>query len=122
MERVDWILAQEVIEEIGRGFGLDDQLSLTTLRRSSWLNLLREHGKLRLSDHSATVAVVVTPDVWRQIEELAAAMKIMLDQSDQTEDADLDRLWSHRVRHERRPAGGEAERLRALLEEDAPRD
>lgn len=115
---VDPVSVQQAAKEVGRGFRIDDQVSLTALRRSAWLQQLAERGKLRLSDHATTVGVVVTPDVWRRVEELVDAVNVLLQR---LEEEDIERLWQERAEHARRPADMEGGRLLALLGGDETR-
>jgi len=118
LEGVDPLSVQVAVEEVRRGFRVDDHVTLTTLRRSPWLGLLRERGKLQLTDHSETVGVVVSPETWRQVEVLADTVRSLLDQLEAQE---VERLWSDRLIHARKPADLEGPRLLALLEQDDAR-
>ena len=107
---------EEAMREVDRGFRLEDQLTLTKMRRSSWVGLLERRGKLRLSDHTSTIGVVVTPSLWHAIEELVDAVKILVEQADR---AEIERLYLARVGHERKPAEQASRELLALLQADA---
>ena len=96
------------VERLLGGFGLDDQVSLTELRQSQWLERLRRAGKLRLVERNEPVGVIVSAELWRQLEHLAEQLAALEDALEQEE---IDRLWGERLTHTRRPAPEEAEKL-----------
>lgn len=104
----------ETLDKLLGGFGLDDQVSLTELRQSRWLQRLRRSGKLRLVERNQPVAVIVTAEVWRQLERLAQHVSAVEDALEQQE---IDRLWGERLSHPRRPAPEEARKLLERLQE-----
>ena len=98
----------EQVEKLLGGFGLDDQVSLTELRQSRWLQRLRQAGKLRLVDRNEPVGVIVSAELWRQLERLAQRVAALAEALEQQE---IDQLWGGRLTHTRRPAPEEAGKL-----------
>lgn len=101
--------ARDALLEVGRGFGLADDVSLSELRSSAWLERLRKVHKMRLMSRSQTVGVVVDPAVWQALE---AAVQDVL------EDMLIEEQWGDRVDHERRPASVAGPALMKALETD----
>ncbi|MDA8347043.1 MAG: hypothetical protein M0Z66_16495 [Thermaerobacter sp.] len=107
MKRVSTL---DALLEVQRGFALrEDDVSLTELRSSAWIEKLARSKKLRLLARNQTVGVVVDPAVWEVLETVA---------EDVLEDLLIDEAWGDRVGHERLPAGVAARRLLELLQED----
>lgn len=99
--------AQQVEKLLG-GFGLNDQVSMTELRQSDWLERLRRAGKLRLVQRNEPVGVILSAQVWQQLELLAQRVAALEEALEQQE---VDRLWGDRLAHPRRPAPEEATKL-----------
>lgn len=114
MREVDPVQVYEILEEVDRGFRLEDHINLTQVRRSSWIDILRERGKLQLSDRADTVAVVVTPEIWRGVEELVDLVHALVEQMEQRE---IEELWLERVNTDRKPADVAGMELLAVLKE-----
>lgn len=98
----------EQVERLLGGFGLDDQVSLTELRQSQWLQRLRRSGKLRLVERNQPVGVMLSARLWRQLERLAQRVAALEEALEQHE---VDQLWGERLAHPRRPAPEEASKL-----------
>lgn len=96
------------VEKLLDGFRPEDQVSLTELRQSQWLRHLRRAGKLRLVEGNEPVGVIVSAELWQQIERLAQQLAAIQDAVEQEE---IDRLWGERLTHTRRSAGEEAGKL-----------
>lgn len=106
--------AHEALEEVRQGFDLDDQVTLTQLRRSSWTKRLEVRGKLRLAGHNETIGVVLSPRLWRGVQDLADYAAAL---EEELERREIEALWGKRLEHERRPAGTEGSRLLEILRE-----
>lgn len=104
---------QDARVELSRGFGLSDQVSLTELRGSGWRRRLAERHKLRLVDRHEPIGVLVSADLWEAMESLVAYLERL---EEEFEEREIDRLWGHRLNHERGPAREEAQRLRELMQ------
>lgn len=107
---------ETVREEIRSGFRLDEQVSLTGLRRSEWRKKLATKGKLRVSDRDQVVGVLISPELWEGLTDLEQYLEELEDRIEQLE---IERLWGHRVHHERQPGRIVAKRiLEKLLKEE----
>lgn len=98
---------KDALLEVQRGFALSDDVSLTQLRSSQWLERLNKAHKLRLMWRNKAVGVVVEPSVWESMQVLAQAL---------LEDAVIEEVWGGRVDHERIPAREAAPLILKLLE------
>ena len=112
-DRLPVAMLQQVEKLLG-GFGLDEVVSLTELRQSQWLERLRRAGKLRLVERNEPVGVIVSAELWGQLERLAEQLAALEDALEQEE---IDRLWGERLSQARRPAPEEAEKLLRKLRE-----
>jgi hypothetical protein len=111
---VERISTLDALLEVQRGFALrDDDISLTDLRSSAWLDKLAKSKKLRLLSRNQTVGVVVDPAVWEVLETVT---------DDLLEDLLIDQAWGSRSTHERLPAREAARRLLELLNADESGD
>lgn len=112
--------ANTVREEVRRGFGTNDHVSATDLKRVSLRVLMREGRKVIVLGHNRPEAVMIAPEMWEALRDWDAYTQALEDVVSDLEDEELARRYAERAAHVRHPAPDVVDEALALLRQRMP--